>query len=35
MKINMEQTVGILILIIFGICILGLIDVIKQINKLK
>jgi len=31
----MSYIVGILILLIFGICIISIIDVIKQINKLK
>lgn len=31
----MSYIVGTLILVIFGICIISIIDVIKQINKLK
>lgn len=31
----MSYIVGTLILVIFGICIYSIIDVIKQINKLK
>jgi len=32
---NMQQVAGIAILLLMGICILGLIDVAKQINKLN
>jgi hypothetical protein len=30
----MEKVAGIAILFLFGVCIYGLIDIIKQINKL-
>ena len=31
----METVAGLAILYLFGVCIYGLIDIIKQINKLK
>jgi len=31
----MEQVVGIVMLIVFGICAYGLVHVLKQINKLN
>ena len=31
----MEQVAGLAILFLFGVCIYGIVDVLKQINKIK
>jgi len=31
----MEQVAGLAILFLFGVCIYGIIDILKQISKLK